>query len=59
MGWCPRTEKGQRLSGILAVTGYGSIKSQMFSELDIGGSETCLRPRMKFLEKFKNLKLTV
>ena len=24
-GWCPRTGKGQRLMGILAVTGYGSI----------------------------------
>ena len=24
-GWCPRTGKGQRLMGILAVTGYGSV----------------------------------
>ena len=24
-GWCPRTERGQRLMGILAVTGYGSV----------------------------------
>ena len=23
--WCPRTGKGQRLMGILAVTGYGSV----------------------------------
>ena len=23
-GWCPRTGKGQRLMGILAVTGFGS-----------------------------------
>ena len=24
-GWCPRTGRGQRLMGIKAVTGYGSV----------------------------------
>ena len=28
-GWCPRTWKGQWLMGILAVTGSGSVVSQL------------------------------
>ena len=55
-GWVPVKVRGRSDDGKVVRQSSGRVKSQKYSELDIGGSETCLPiKQLSFVQTFKTI----